>query len=166
MITKTCLFCQKIFYVRDYRKDIAKCCSRKCLWHITKKDREPKRLKTITGKKAANSANLKINCYLCKKSFFISPSRIHTKKFCSQKCYTESQTSPAPLKKYLRIYVNGIRKHVHRHIMETFLGRKLNSREHVHHKNHDRHDNRIENLEVLDICEHTRLHWREKSKDK
>lgn len=46
----------------------------------------------------------------------------------------------------------------HRHIMEDTLGRKLNRREHVHHKNGDSMDNRPENLEVLDICAHNSFH--------
>ena len=41
--------------------------------------------------------------------------------------------------------------------METVLGRKLLSSEHVHHKNRHRRDNRPENLEVLDIREHGRI---------
>lgn len=46
----------------------------------------------------------------------------------------------------------------HRYVMERHLGRKLTTREHVHHLNGDRTDNRIENLEVIDASEHARRH--------
>ncbi len=59
---------------------------------------------------------------------------------------------------YLEQSIEG--KHVlqHRLIMETFLGRSLSSKEHVHHINGDPLDNRIENLEVLDVRTHHREH--------
>ena len=46
----------------------------------------------------------------------------------------------------------------HRHVMETFIGRKLTTDEHVHHINHDKTDNRLENLEVYTNSEHHKLH--------
>jgi hypothetical protein len=45
--------------------------------------------------------------------------------------------------------INGMKKRVHRHIVEENLGRALELGEHVYHMNGDSTDNRIENLVVI-----------------
>lgn len=45
--------------------------------------------------------------------------------------------------------VNGVKKTVHRHVMEEHLSRILEPNEHVYHLNGDSRDNRIENLVVI-----------------
>lgn len=45
--------------------------------------------------------------------------------------------------------VNGIKKRVHRYLMEQHLGRVLEPDEHVYHLNGHSTDNRIENLVVV-----------------
>lgn len=50
---------------------------------------------------------------------------------------------------YAHKTINGMKKRVHRHIMEEHLGRELNSDEHVYHLNSDSMDNRIENLVII-----------------
>ncbi|MFZ4537178.1 HNH endonuclease [Propionivibrio sp.] len=49
---------------------------------------------------------------------------------------------------YLTVRVLGKKILQHRMVMEGILGRKLERKEHVHHKNGDRKDNRPENLEL------------------
>ena len=45
--------------------------------------------------------------------------------------------------------IKGVKKRLHRHIMEEHLGRLLESNEHVYHLNGDPKDNRLENLVVI-----------------
>ncbi len=50
---------------------------------------------------------------------------------------------------YIHKTINGIKKRLHRHIMEEHLGRLLENCEHVYHLNGDPKDNRIENLIII-----------------
>lgn len=45
--------------------------------------------------------------------------------------------------------INGVKKRLHRHVMEEHLGRMLEPNEHVYHLNADPTDNRIENLVII-----------------
>ena len=60
-------------------------------------------------------------------------------------------------RKYVVIRVNGKQVREHRYVMEQYLGRKLESYEHVHHINGNPTDNKIENLQVLTNSEHQKL---------
>lgn len=45
--------------------------------------------------------------------------------------------------------INGVKKRLHRHIMEEHLGRMLEPNEHVYHLNGDSKDNSLDNLVVI-----------------
>jgi hypothetical protein len=51
--------------------------------------------------------------------------------------------------KYPYQTINGMKKRVHRHVMEEHLGRELEFDEHVYHINGDPSDNRMENLIII-----------------
>jgi len=152
-----CTFCGRSVNLRPSRKKRFKFCSRQCLEKATRSVREPARLAVIKGKKPYNWSGMQKACQMCGKLFYISPSRQHTKKYCSQICYGIAQRVEPPYRPCKKITVNGRRVPKHRHVMEQALGRKLLPSEHVHHKNRNTHDNRRVNLELLDIHEHGRI---------
>ena len=51
-------------------------------------------------------------------------------------------------------------KRFHRYITQRRLKKKLQQRQHVHHKDHDKLNNTPGNLKVLSIAEHNKLHPR------
>ena len=59
---------------------------------------------------------------------------------------------------YKLIRVCGKQMAEHRHIMEQYLGRSINPREHIHHINGDTLDNKIENLCLIALREHSAIH--------
>lgn len=98
-----CLTCQKTFYVRPYRKESAKYCSRKCQFANTRKTKRcqyckkefsiPKSIYNNTkycSKKCQTKANGRWQkCVICQKKFWVQKKNWKTAKYCSNKCKYE-----------------------------------------------------------------------------
>lgn len=120
-------------------------------------------------------------CFICKKVFYKQLS--HSNKYwdhrttCSNKCRaiynglnnrgtnnSNWKGGTITFQGYKCLSINGKRILEHRYIMEQYIGRKLDRKEHVHHINENKLDNRIENLKLLSIVDHFKLHYPKGSK--
>ncbi len=145
MISLICKHCSKVFEVKPYRQYTAICCSRACLWFVTKDQREKHRLKAIRGKKAVNNNEIKHRCKHCNKVFYDSPSV--KRKYCSKFCINKKSKSTwkavfSTVRKNMirrgllkKCQLCGYDKH------KEIIG--------VHHIDSNRHNNSITNLMVL-----------------
>lgn len=97
-------------------------------------------------------------CVSClRKSFLVAKARSIYCKPCAASMI-KSRGGHVELNGYRIIYINKRKIYQHRHVMEQVLGRKLDRKEHVHHKDGDRLNNDPSNLEILSASEHARQH--------
>jgi ribosomal protein S27E len=101
-----------------------------------------------------------VTCATCGDVFEVNASRGRA-RFCSVGCrrtFNGRVNRAVRRDGYVQLTGGGLNILEHRLLMEQHLGRRLDRREHVHHKNGVKSDNRIENLELLAIGDHTRKH--------
>lgn len=156
-----CLYCKNEF---SSSKMYLKYCSKSCALKKRNQDGHVGR-KIIPH--IVICPNCKLQFHICPSSFKLNKTGI---KFCSRHCKSEymkrgilsygfknegalNENNPSK-----RIQVNGKRVYEHRYLMEQKIGRKLLSKEHVHHINGNCKDNRIENLMVVSPEEHGKIH--------
>ena len=147
-----CKHCEKVFFrVKNGRSYIY--CSNKC-------------------RGDSNITRIKTKCKICRTNIIVFPSRLSKQNFCSKICHGKF------LSKFVRekspMWNGGIMEHsdgytyqlvgvkrykgMHRIIMENHIGRKLKSKEIIHHINENKRDNRIGNLQIVSRAEHIRIH--------
>lgn len=51
--------------------------------------------------------------------------------------------------KYSYKTIGGVKKRIHRHIVEEYIGRTLKHNEHVYHINGNTSDNSVDNLQII-----------------
>lgn len=98
-------------------------------------------------------------CALCDSPFYRRLGEqdigVRVRQFCSRRCYTEWRAIHRSPETYLKMG----KRHAHRVVAESVLGRRLREDEVVHHIDGDKQNNAPENLAVFpDQSHHARCH--------
>lgn len=165
MDLRTCLKCNNIF---KPKRNSNVYCSRSC---------QTQHFHQIGKLKPRPKKGVICKCLNCAKDFYVPAYRAASAKYCSRRCLAldkpelgqkarenspimrrskalkEQKTTP---RRYKTIVVDGKQVREHRWVMEQYLGRKLETWEHVHHIDGNHLNNAIENLEVLSNADHQR----------
>lgn len=156
LVEKNCLICKKVFYHPPFRKNRSTCSNHCKMVYVNQvrvfnKERNPRVNK---------------HCLFCKDDFSVIYSRKDKAKYCSIKCFYESNKGKnnsswnggrfINKNGYVMIYSPNHPDSIkngyileHRLIVSKGLDRRLESWEVIHHKNGIKSDNRINNLELV-----------------
>ena len=110
---KKCLICNKEFKTKLSRikKGYGKYCSQQCYSIGSRGKRNIKK-------------GYYIECLICKKEFYIEPSQLKSKKFCSRKCFAQSKRN----KPLTEGHKNNIKKSLKRGETHPFYGKHHNQK--------------------------------------
>lgn len=167
-----CLNCSSLFKVKQYRKDTAKYCSRRCLalhcrveltsnclicdksfTHISSRANKAKycsrscyyKSQSIKAETKNSPFKIEVSCHHCEKKFYSYS--YHSRKYCSRACVSKEN------KKTFSPKFTTVRRQMQRRSMIQKCNRcGFDSHPNilgVHHRDHDRNNNDISNLEVL-----------------
>lgn len=105
---------------------------------------------------------ISVRCVCCDRTIQRRPKELRADlrgPYCSIACANISRPRKKnPVSPYLTVKTDEGTKLAHRMIMETHLGRKLKSSEHVHHKDGDKRNNSLSNLVLTTKHKHGKHH--------
>lgn len=105
---------------------------------------------------------MKKTCETCFSEFDrpyrLSFSQWESRRFCSKKCVRRDEKPLSENTHYRTTKFKGKNISKHRLLVQSYLGRKLERFELVHHINENKLDNRIENLKVVSPKDHALEH--------
>jgi hypothetical protein len=174
MVSLSCLNCKKIFFVKKYRTNTAKYCSRSCgalfvrvkiirpcefcnkiFEHISSRSNKAKYCsRKCYYKSLVGRGSVKHTCQYCEKAFYDSPSR--NRKFCSKSC-----TGKGNHKEFKPVFTTVRKAMIKKGLINSCVECGYNTVPDilgVHHVDGNRHNNSLENLKVLCPMCHSLAH--------
>lgn len=152
--TKTCVVCNSLFYVPQYRVLTARYCSTQCQLYTQYEE-----------------TRAQFKCVGCNSIFTDSPSRVgQRRKYCSEECKTQYTTSTKERRRIQKIRQKASRGSVSSRILRKWIWQFKEKRcqacgydEHdfcldLHHIDNNPNNNIIDNLAVLCCICHRKLH--------
>lgn len=138
LVSKKCEQCNSEYFISSYKNKTSRFCSQKCLLEWKKIYVFPlHKAPWLSELNKQPGRNAKIS-----------------RDFAEQRGINQR----GQVRTHGRSYPKMNSKHIHRQVMEKFIGRKLEYSEVVHHIDGNNKNNDINNLMVMSRGEHSRLH--------